>query len=90
MGVKSTYNIAACSPSRLEVGSYESNAMGMPGIAYTVPGLIDSVRHGETAILVKENSPHELATSAICLLSDQDLLTKDTNNALTFSKLQLG
>jgi glycosyltransferase involved in cell wall biosynthesis len=68
----------------------ESNAMGMPGIAYTVAGLLDSVRHGETGILVKENSPHELATSAICLLSDQDLLTKDTNNALTFSKLQLG
>lgn len=36
----------------------ESNAMGMPCIAYTVPGLIDSVRHGETGILVKENSPH--------------------------------
>ena len=36
----------------------ESNAMGMPCIAYPVPGLIDSVRHGETGILVKENSPH--------------------------------
>lgn len=64
----------------------ESNAMGTPAIAYNVPGLRDSVRHGETGILVKENSPHELATSAICLLRDQGLLTKYSNNALTFSK----
>ena len=36
----------------------ESNAMGTPAVAYNVPGLRDSIRHGETGILVKENSPY--------------------------------
>jgi glycosyltransferase involved in cell wall biosynthesis len=64
----------------------ESNAMGTPAVAYSVPGLRDSIRHEETGILVKDNSPRELATSAIRLLRNQGLLTEYSNNALTFSK----
>jgi glycosyltransferase involved in cell wall biosynthesis len=64
----------------------ESNAMGTPAIGYNVPGLKDSIRDGETGILVKENSPYNLAKSAISLLRDRDLLDKFSFNALAFSK----
>jgi glycosyltransferase involved in cell wall biosynthesis len=64
----------------------ESNAMGTPAIAYNVPGLRDSVRDGETGLLVKENTPSCLAHTAISLLKDQQLLSKFSSNALAFSK----
>ena len=64
----------------------ESNAMGTPAIAYNVPGLRDSVRDGETGILVKENSPSSLAQASISLLKDKELLRKYSSNALAFSK----
>jgi glycosyltransferase involved in cell wall biosynthesis len=64
----------------------ESNAMGTPVIAYDVPGLRDSVRDGYTGILVKENSPEGLFTSAIELLSDHSLLNEYSSNCLSFSK----
>lgn len=64
----------------------ESNAMGTPAVVYNVPGLRDSLRHGETGILVKENSPANLAYSAISLLKDLDVLNKYSTAALTFSK----
>jgi glycosyltransferase involved in cell wall biosynthesis len=63
----------------------EANAMGTPAVAYDVPGLSDSVRDGETGILVKENRPSSLAKSAISLLTDQDALSKFSSNALAFS-----
>ena len=64
----------------------ESNAMGTPAVGYNVPGLRDSIRDGETGMLVKENSPYNLAKSAISLLKDRDLLSKFSSNALAFSK----
>lgn len=64
----------------------ESNAMGTPAIAYDVPGLRDSVRDGETGILVKGNSPSSLAQASISLLKDKKLLSKYSTNALAFSK----
>jgi glycosyltransferase involved in cell wall biosynthesis len=64
----------------------ESNAMGTPVVAYDVPGLRDSIRNGETGILVKENSPNSLAQAAISLLKDQNLLLKYSYNALSFSR----
>jgi glycosyltransferase involved in cell wall biosynthesis len=64
----------------------ESNAMGTPIIAYDVPGLRDSVRHGETGILVKDNSPECLAHTALSLLQDSALLRKYSENALEFSR----
>ena len=64
----------------------ESNAMGTPVVAYNVPGLRDSVKDGKTGILVEENSPSSLASSAVLLLKNQDLLCKLSNNALRFSR----
>lgn len=64
----------------------ECNAMGTPVVAYNVAGLKDSVRDGETGILVRDNSPLSLANSAISLLKDRDLLNRYSNNALAFSR----
>lgn len=64
----------------------ESNAMGTPAIAYNIPGLKDSVKDGETGMLVKKNTPYFLASSAITLLNNRDLLDKLSNNALAFSR----
>jgi glycosyltransferase involved in cell wall biosynthesis len=64
----------------------ESNAMGTPAIAYNVPGLRDSVKDGQTGILVQENSPEGLAISAISLLNDKKFLDKLSCNALVFSR----
>lgn len=64
----------------------ESNAVGTPVVAYNVPGLRDSVKDGETGVLVKENSPASLASSAIYLLKDRALLEKFSLSALSFSR----
>ena len=64
----------------------ESNAMGTPAVAYNVPGLRDSVIDEETGILVKENSPSDLASSAVSLLKDTSRLNRLSSNALSFSK----
>jgi glycosyltransferase involved in cell wall biosynthesis len=64
----------------------ESNAMGVPVVAYDVPGLRDAVRNGETGILLKKNSPDSLAQSAISLLNDRDRLGKLSSNALAYSR----
>jgi glycosyltransferase involved in cell wall biosynthesis len=64
----------------------ESNAMGTPVIAYNVPGLRDSVKHGETGILVNNHSPESLAEAALALLKDGALLRKYSANALEFSR----
>ena len=64
----------------------ESNAVGTPVVAYNVPGLRDSVKDGETGVLVKENSPESLASSAINLLKDCSLLEQFSLSALSFSR----
>jgi glycosyltransferase involved in cell wall biosynthesis len=64
----------------------EANAMGTPAIGYDVQGLRDSIVDGETGVLVRENSPHGLARSAVSLLKDSLSLCKLSSNALTFSK----
>ena len=64
----------------------ESNALGTPAIGYNVQGLKDSIINGKTGIIVDKNSPEELATHALKLLSDRDLLHRMSNNALEFSR----
>jgi glycosyltransferase involved in cell wall biosynthesis len=49
----------------------EANASGTPAVAYDVPGLRDSVRHGETGILVQPGPGH--AAAAIGELLDDEV-----------------
>jgi glycosyltransferase involved in cell wall biosynthesis len=64
----------------------ESNAMGTPTVAYDVSGLRDSVKDGQTGILVNNNSPEGLAAAALKLLKDEESLAKLSQNALSYSK----
>ncbi|MGH9927342.1 MAG: glycosyltransferase family 4 protein, partial [Nitrososphaeraceae archaeon] len=64
----------------------EANAMGTPAIGYDIPGLRDSIRHGETGITVMEKTPIAMAQQAISLLRDSDHLSKYSRNALEFSR----
>ena len=60
--------------------------MGTPVVGYDVPGLRDSIKNGETGILAKDNTPENLAASAVSLLRDHEFLKKLSLNALSFSK----
>ena len=64
----------------------ECNSMGTPVVAYDVPGLRDSVKNGETGVLIKDKSPASLAISVICILKDNHLLSRLSSNALSFSR----
>ena len=64
----------------------EANAMGTPAIAYDSPGLRDSIVDGKTGILIKYKSPENLASSALTLLRNPNLLKIFSDNALAFSK----
>jgi glycosyltransferase involved in cell wall biosynthesis len=64
----------------------EANAMGTPAIGYDVPGLRDSIRHGETGITITEKTPAAMAQQAISLLRIPDRLSKYSRNALEFSR----
>ena len=64
----------------------EANAMGTPAIGYDVHGLRDSIKHSETGVIIKENSPKSMAQEAISLLRDSDRLFEYSGRALEFSK----
>ena len=64
----------------------EANACGTPAIAYDVPGLKDSIRNGETGLLVANGDIHKLAESIIRVLKDEKLREKLSKNALNWSK----
>jgi len=64
----------------------EANAMGTPAIAYDAPGLRDSIVDGKTGVLVKDKSPQNLASSALLLLKNPNLLKTFSESALNFSK----
>ncbi len=48
----------------------ESNALGTPVVASDAPGLRDSVRHGETGLLVRPGDPEAMAEALARLLED--------------------
>jgi glycosyltransferase involved in cell wall biosynthesis len=64
----------------------EANAMGTPAIGYDVHGLRDSIRDGETGIIIKEKSPAATAQQAILLLRDSERLYEYSRNALEYSR----
>jgi len=48
----------------------EAASVGTPSVVYNVPGLIDVVQGGKTGVIVKENSPQDMAKEAIQLYVD--------------------
>ncbi|MCX6706181.1 MAG: glycosyltransferase, partial [Candidatus Woesebacteria bacterium] len=49
----------------------EANSVGVPVVAYKSPGLVDSVKNGESGVIVDNNNPHELAKSISFILDNQ-------------------
>jgi glycosyltransferase involved in cell wall biosynthesis len=67
--------IAVC-PSSFEgwgVTAMESSARGLPVVASNVHGLRDSVRHGETGLLVPVDDPQALAQALCSVLADRNV-----------------
>jgi glycosyltransferase involved in cell wall biosynthesis len=64
----------------------EANAVGVPAVAYDVPGLRDSIIDGKTGLLADAGDVDALAGKIICLLKDDSLREKLSKNALVFSR----
>jgi glycosyltransferase involved in cell wall biosynthesis len=65
----------------------EANALGVPCIAYDVPGLRDSVINNETGVLVSSGNVNALAEATIRILMDAPLRIKLSENALVHSRI---
>lgn len=63
----------------------EGNACGTITIASDVPGLRDSVRHGETGVLVPHGDVDRLASEMLRLLEDEPELSRLSANAITWA-----
>ena len=63
----------------------EANGCGIPAIAYDVPGLRDSIRDGETGLLVPSGDIEGLAEAIIKLLTDAELRERLGRNALDWA-----
>jgi len=64
----------------------EANACGTPAVGYDVPGLRDSIRHGETGVLVPPGDVEALAEAVTTLLVDDGFREKLSRNALEWSR----
>ncbi len=64
----------------------EANALGIPAVAYDVPGLCDSIKNHETGLLAEKDNIEDLASKIIDLLLDNSLLERLRRNALNYSK----
>jgi glycosyltransferase involved in cell wall biosynthesis len=64
----------------------EANALGVPCVGYSVPGLKDSIRNGETGLLVESGNIEGLADATISLLENQARRQTLSLNALKHAK----
>jgi len=64
----------------------EANALGTPCVAYDVAGLRDSIKNGETGLLVENGNVRSLAEVIIRILEDESLRETLSRNALEYSK----
>lgn len=72
-----------CMPSRFEsfgIVAIEASACNKPVIGTEIPGLCDSIRDGETGILVKPNNTKELSEAMLTLI-DNTTLRKELGQA---------
>ncbi len=63
----------------------EANALGVPSVAYLVPGLKDSVQDQSTGFLVKNGDIHALAARLLTLLNNEKLRICFSKNAIEYS-----
>jgi glycosyltransferase involved in cell wall biosynthesis len=64
----------------------EANALGLPAVAYDVPGLRDSVKNNETGLLVEGGNIKDLAEKTLRVLSDEMLRKTLSVNAINYSR----
>ena len=64
----------------------EANALGVPSVAYDVPGLRDSVKDGETGFLVRSGETNALAKAVARILTNDALRTRLSERALAYSR----
>jgi glycosyltransferase involved in cell wall biosynthesis len=63
----------------------EANALGTLCVAYDAAGLRDSIRNGETGLLVRNGDVETLANAIIRILSDGELKEKLSRNAIEWA-----
>ncbi len=63
----------------------DSNALGTPAVGYNIPGLRDSIKDGYNGLLV-EPDPSSMAQGLNTLLSDKEMRTEMSANALEWSQ----
>lgn len=64
----------------------EAASQATPAVVYNVSGLRDSVKDGNTGIVLHENSPREMATQAVLLICDETRYVHLQKNALAWAK----
>jgi glycosyltransferase involved in cell wall biosynthesis len=64
----------------------EANALGVPCVAYDVPGLRDSIRDNETGMLVRASGPDPLSETLLRFLTEDSLRVKLSEGALRYSR----
>jgi glycosyltransferase involved in cell wall biosynthesis len=64
----------------------EANALGVPCVAYSVPGLQDSVQNNTTGLLVKSGDVQAMAEGLLSLLTDEKRREQYSINALKYSR----
>ena len=63
------------------IPAIEANACGTPAIAYDVPGHRDSIRDGETGLLIPYGDIKGLASAIVELVQDTELRERMSRNA---------
>jgi glycosyltransferase involved in cell wall biosynthesis len=64
----------------------EAASQATPSVVYNVPGLSESVKNGITGLVLKKNTPEEMAGEAIKLYKDKNKYRKLQNGALKWAK----
>lgn len=64
----------------------EAASQGTPAIVYNVGGLRDSVKHNITGLVLRQNTPEEMARNAHRLLQDRKQYERFQKNCLNWAK----
>ncbi len=64
----------------------EANALGVPCVGYNVAGLRDSVKDGVTGLLAKDGDVEDLSGNLLCILVDNSLRHRLSENALKYTQ----